>query len=297
MKRGVKIALGIVAAVLVLLSVGPFLVPVPDLTDTVPPEALADPDSRFVEVEGVRIHTKQMGEGAPVMILLHGFGASTFSWREVMVPLAGIGTVIAFDRPAFGLTERPMRDSEDWPGYNPYSYDAQPRLTVGLMDALGVESAILIGNSAGGTVSVLTALAYPERVDALVLVDAAVYVGGGSPSFLRPLLATPQMRHLGPLIARRIRDWGLDFGRSAWHDPDKIPDEFWEGYQKPLRAENWDRALWELTSASESPDLVGRLDELTVPTLVITGDDRPHRADGAEYPTRGRSSQRGSGRA
>ena len=67
MKRGVKIALGIVAAVLVLLLVGPFLVPVPDLTDTVPPEALADPDSRFVEVEGVRIHTKQMGEGAPVI--------------------------------------------------------------------------------------------------------------------------------------------------------------------------------------------------------------------------------------
>ena len=190
-----------------------------------------------------------------------------------MAPLAEIGTVIAFDRPAFGLTERPMRDSEDWPGFNPYTYDAQPRLTVGLMDALGVESAILVGNSAGGTVSVLTALAYPERVDALILVDTAVYVGGGSPSFLRPLLSTPQMRHLGPLIARRIRDWGLDFGRSAWHDPDKIPAEFWEGYQKPLRAENWDRALWELTSASERPDLAARLDALTLPVLVITGDD------------------------
>ena len=273
MKRGARIALGIVAALLVLLLIGPFLVPVPDLTDTVPPEALVDPDSRFVEVEGVRIHYKQMGEGTPVMVLLHGFGASTFSWREVMAPLAEMGTVIAFDRPAFGLTERPMRDSEDWPGYNPYSYDAQPRLTVGLMDALGVESAILIGNSAGGTVSVLTALDYPERVDALVLVDAAVYVGGGSASFVRPLLATPQMRHLGPLIARRIRDWGLDFGRSAWHDPAKIPTEFWEGYQKPLRVENWDRALWELTSASERPDLVSRLDELTLPVLVITGDD------------------------
>ncbi|MCU0520937.1 MAG: alpha/beta hydrolase [Anaerolineae bacterium] len=273
MKRGVKIALGIVVGVLAILLVGPFLVPVPDLTDTVPPEALADPDSRFVEVDGVRIHTKQMGEGTPVMILLHGFGASTFSWREVMAPLAEIGTVIAFDRPAFGLTERPMRNSEDWPGYNPYSYEAQPRLTVGLMDALGVDSAILIGNSAGGTVSALTAVAYPERVDALVLVDAAVYVGGGSPSLLRPFLATPQMRHLGPLVARRIRDWGIDFGRSAWHDPDRIPDEFWEGYQKPLRAENWDRALWELTSASERPDLVSRLDELTLPVLVITGDD------------------------
>jgi pimeloyl-ACP methyl ester carboxylesterase len=273
MKNGARIALGLVAVLLVLLLVGPFLVPVASLTDTVPPEALADPDSRFVEVDGVRIHYKQMGEGTPVLILLHGFGASTFSWREVMAPLAELGTVIAFDRPAFGLTERPMRDSEAWPGYNPYSYDAQPRLVVGLMDALGVKSAILVGNSAGGTVSALTALIAPERVEALILVDAAIYAGGGSPAFIRPLLQTPQMDRIGVLIARRIRDWGIDFGRSAWHDPDKIPPEFWEGYQKPLRAENWDRALWELTRASRRPDLPERLDELTLPVLVITGDD------------------------
>lgn len=273
MKRWHKIALISLGVVLLLVLVGPFLVPVPPLEDTVPPEALADPDSRFVEVEAVTIHYKQMGEGEPVFLLLHGFGASTFSWREVMQPLSARGTVIAFDRPAFGLTERPMRNTDGWPRYNPYSYDAQPKLTVGLMDALGVESAILVGNSAGGTVSVLTALTYPARVEALILVDAAVYVGGGSPALLRPLFATPQADHLGPLFVRGIRSWGLDFGRSAWHDPTKIPPEFWEGYQRPLRVENWDRALWELTRSTARPDLETRLDQLTLPALVITGDD------------------------
>lgn len=273
MKPWLRFLLIGLAIVLALLLVGPFLIPVPPLEDTVPPEQLADADSHFVEVEGITLHYKQKGEGDPVLVLLHGFGASTFSWREVMTPLAEKGTVIAFDRPAFGLTERPLRDTEAWPGYNPYSYAAQPRLTVGLMDALNVESAILVGNSAGGTVAMLTALAYPERVEALILVDAAVYVGGGTPALIRPLLNTPQMRHLGPLIARRIRDWGVEFGRSAWHDPDKIPPEFWEGYQRPLMAENWDRALWELTSSSRRPDLPARLEELTLPTLVITGDD------------------------
>jgi pimeloyl-ACP methyl ester carboxylesterase len=258
---------------LLIVTVGPFLVPVPPLDDTVPPEALADPDSRFVEVAGIRVHYKLQGEGSPAMVLLHGFGASTFSWREVMDPLAEDGTVVAFDRPAFGLTERPMRNTEDWPGYNPYSPEAQVRLVVELMDALDIPSAVLIGNSAGGTVAALTALTYPERVDALVLVDAAIYTGGGTPRWIRPLLNTPQMRHLGPLIARRIRDWGRDFGRSAWHDPDEIPPEFWEGYLTPLRAENWDRALWELTSASRSSDLSEHLDDLTLPVLVITGDD------------------------
>jgi pimeloyl-ACP methyl ester carboxylesterase len=273
MKRWIKIVAAVIGALLSVLLVGPFLVPVPPLEGTVPPEMLADPDSRFVDVEGVRIHYKQMGEGEPVLLLLHGFGASTFSWREVMAPLAETATVIAFDRPAFGLTERPMRGTDAWPGYNPYSYAAQPRLTVGLMDALGVDTAVLVGNSAGGTVSVLTALAYPERIDALILVDAAVYTGGGSPPVLRPLLRTPQLDRLGPLFVRRIRSWSRDFGRSAWHDPSRIPPEFWEGYERPLRAENWDRALWELTRSAERPALADRLDEITLPVLVITGDD------------------------
>ena len=259
------------AALLVMLLAGPFLVPVPPLEGTVPPEQLADPDSRFIEVNGLTVHYKMAGEGEPAFFLLHGFGASTFSWREMMGPLAEMGTVVAFDRPAFGLTERPMPG--EWEGQNPYAPETQADLTVGLMDALGVERAVLVGNSAGGTVALLTALTYPERVAGLVLVDAAVYVGGGTPDFLRPLLNTPQMRHLGPLLVRRFRDWGMDFARSAWHGPSGITPEVWEGYLKPLKAQNWDRALGELTRASHALDLPERLGEVALPVLVVTGDD------------------------
>ena len=108
---------------------------------------------------------------------------------------------------------------------------------------------------------------------ALVLVDAAVYSGGRTTDLLRPLLRTPQMRRLGPLIARRIRSWGVDFARSAWHDPTRLTPQVWEGYLKPLRAENWDRALWELTAAPRGAGLAERLDEIDVPALVISGDD------------------------
>ncbi len=271
MKRLGRILLIILAGLLVVVLVGPFLVPVPPLEGTVPPEQMADPDSRFVEVGGIDVHYKIAGQGEPVLVLLHGFAASVFSWREVMAPLAEQATVIAFDRPAFGLTERPMPG--EWQGESPYSAGAQVDLTVGLMDALGVERAILVGNSAGGTVSALTALAYPERVEALVLVDPAIYHGGGTPALVRPLLRTPQMRRVGPLLVRSIRDWGLDFGRSAWHDPAQITDEIWAGYTRPLQAQNWDRALWELTVASRASDLDGRLNELQLPALVITGDD------------------------
>jgi len=132
---------------------------------------------------------------------------------------------------------------------------------------------VLVGNSAGGTIAMQTALAYPDRVTALILVDAAVYTGGGAPAWLRPLFATPQLRRLGPLFMRQIQTRGMELLRLSWHDPSRIPAETIALYQKPLKAENWDKALWELVVASRESDLPGRLKELQMPCLVITGDD------------------------
>lgn len=268
-KRFTRIAGNILLVIITILIIGPFLIPVPPLENTVPAETLADADSQFIEVNGLNVHYKKYGNGEPTFILLHGFGASLFSWREVTVPLAQLGTVIAYDRPAFGLTERPL----EWESENPYSQEAQVELVVGLMNALNVEQAILVGNSAGGTISMLVALEYPERVQSLILVDPAVYAGGGAPAWIRPLLGTPQMRHLGPLFARQIQTRGTELIELAWHDPSRVTPEILEGYQKPLRAANWDKALWELTLASRESGLAGRLDEFNLPVLVITGDD------------------------
>jgi pimeloyl-ACP methyl ester carboxylesterase len=222
-----------------------------------------------MQVNDLNVHYKTYGQGEPVFILLHGFGASLFSWHGVTEPLSQYGTIIAYDRPAFGLTERPL----EWEGKNPYSPQSQVELVIRLMDQRNIEQAILVGNSAGGTISMLTALQYPKRVQALILVDAAVYAGGGAPAWVRPLLRTPQMNHLGPLFARQIEARGMDFIELAWHDPSKITPDVIEGYRKPLRVENWDKALWQMTLASQESDLPERLNEIRQPTLVITGDD------------------------
>jgi pimeloyl-ACP methyl ester carboxylesterase len=257
-----------------ILLVGPLLIPVSPPANTRPPQELADPDSHFIQLGDVNVHYKRVGEGERALILLHGFAASTFSWREVMEPLAQSGSryqVVAFDRPAFGLTSRPMPDQ--WTAGNPYRPEAQVALTIALMDELGLDSAVLVGNSAGGSVAMAAALRYPERFEALVLVDPAVYVGANRRAWLRPLLRTPQMRRIGPLLVRNIQDWGEDFGRSAWHDPERITPQIWEGYRKPLQADNWDRALWEYAIAAPSINLPEHLDQLQLPILVITGDD------------------------
>jgi pimeloyl-ACP methyl ester carboxylesterase len=264
-----RIVLAILVGVLIILLVGPFLAPVPPLEGVFPPKALADPDSQFIKINGLEVHVKVRGQGEPVFVLLHGFGASLYSWNTVMEPFSQLGTVIVYDRPAFGLTERPL----SWEGQNPYGPEAQVALLIGLLDHFGVQQAILVGNSAGGAVAMQTTLAYPERVAALILVDPAVYAGGGAPAWVRPLLGTPQMRHLGPLIARQIQTRGPELIEMAWHDSTRLSPETLALYKKPLQVENWDRALWEFTLASRPSGLAERLSEFTLPLLVITGND------------------------
>ena len=272
MKKSWKITLSILAALLLLILVGPFLIPVPPLENTQLPQSLADAEGQFIEIDGLSVHTKQQGSGSPAFILLHGFGASTFSWREVMDPFSELGLVIAYDRPAFGLTERPL----DWEGENPYSQEGNLTLLLGLMEAKDIDKAVLVGNSAGGTLATAFTLAHPDKVLALIEVDAAIYQTRPDSALLDWLFNTPQVDHIGPLIARRLAGaQGEAFIERAWHDPGKLNKnpEILAGYQKPLQAENWDQALWEHTQAADPPGLDERLSEISVPTLVISGDD------------------------
>ncbi|MBN2387206.1 MAG: alpha/beta hydrolase [Anaerolineales bacterium] len=262
--RGLGVALGVV---LLVVLVVPLLVPVPPLEGSVPSEQLADSDSQFVEINGLTVHVKTLGQGEPVFVLLHGFGASLYSWHAIMEPLGRAGTVIAYDRVAFGLTERPM----EWDGQNPYSPQARIDLLLGLLDHFDVARAILVGNSAGGTVSMQFTLQHPERVEALILVAPAVYQDGGS-AWVGLLGRTPQGQRLGPLLVRSIQSRGLEILDTAWYDPSRVTPEVLAGYTRPLQAENWDRALWYYTIYSQPSGLSGRLDEFHLPVLVISGE-------------------------
>src|SRR5574340_26179 len=232
----------VIVLILAVILLGPLIVPIPPLPESVPVADLADSDSRFIEINSIDVHYKIHGSGEPVLILLHGFASSTYSWEDVVQPLAEVGTVIAYDRPAFGLTERPM--AGEWTGESPYSNASQVKMLIGLMDALGVEKAVLIGHSAGAVIAMQTALSYPGRVSGLVLVDPAVSADSGMPGWVRPLLKTPQMKRIGPLIARSLdSERGDAFLDMAWYDTAKFSEKDVEGYRKPMRTANWDKAL------------------------------------------------------
>lgn len=272
LQKSFKVAAYVVAGLLAVLVLGPFLVPVGGAPGKARAAELAAANGDFVEVNGLTVYTETLGEGQPAVVLLHGYGASVYSWRGVMPALAAQGeTVIAYDRPAFGFTQRPM--PEEWQeGVNPYRDSCQPELLIGLLDELGIARAVLIGHSAGGRVAVLTALTYPERVRALILVDPALY-GGLRPSFLRVAENLPQVNRLGPRLVRSIQERGVDLIYRAWYDPTQVDEEVIAGYKAPLQLANWDRALWEYSKVAGDAAVEDRLGELYLPVLVVSGEN------------------------
>ncbi len=258
------------AVLLVSAAVLPLLYPVPPL-ETVPPQSLAGANDEFTEVNGVNLRYTDIGTAPPTLLLLHGFGGSVFSWRKVTETLGEQARVIAFDRPGFGLSARPAVTRTQTGAQNPYTPAAQVALSLGLLDELGIDKAILVGNSEGGAVAVNFALAHPERVAGLVLVDPALR-SGGPPAWVRALYNTPQGTRLGPYLMRPFgEDAGLELLRRAYADPSRLTDADIAGYRRPLQADNWDSALWEITKANRPEDLFPRLGELEVPTLIISG--------------------------
>jgi pimeloyl-ACP methyl ester carboxylesterase len=270
MRKPIKTVIVAIVVLLLLILVVPFLIPIPPLEDVVPVQELGDPDSNFVEIDGVDFHYKVEGdEGKSALVLLHGFGASVYSWREVMPILGENKRVYAYDRPAFGLTKRPLI----WEELNPYSRTASLIQLNQLLDHWGESRVVLVGHSAGGGVAMEFALAYPEKVKALILISPAVGSGQRNSSWMTWLFKFPQVQRFGPLLVRRISESGLEIIEQAWHDPSKKPTDTIPLYTKPLQAENWDVGLWFYSTTGETSDLGERLDEFSLPILVITGDD------------------------
>lgn len=252
--------------VAVLSLIGPFLLPLPQL-DTVPPQDLAEPDDRFVTLEGIEVRYRETGSGGRAFLLLHGFGANSRTWNPVFEELASLGRAIAFDRVGFGLTERPL----DWNGESPYSSTSQVDLAETLLDELGIGSVIAIGHSAGAEIATGLAVARPDLVAGLVLESPALDSGPGGVG--RLLVATPQAQRVIRFVGRRAAGRIDELLASAYHDPSRVTDEILEGYRQPFGADDWDTGLALYTAAPRLESAVDDLMGLEMPVLITTGGE------------------------
>lgn len=121
--------------------------------------------TRRVVVEGREVNVVDTGgESKPAMVFVHGLGGTWQNWLLNIPAFMGSHRVIALDLPGFGESEMP-RDEISIKGY--------ARVLDGLLHALGVDSAVVVGNSMGGFVAAELALSFSTRVERLVLVSAA----------------------------------------------------------------------------------------------------------------------------
>ena len=271
MKTRTKVILGVIALVVL---VGPFAVPVNTSGTLTNKEAAAlswNGESEFVELAGHEVHLVTAGsqQSDRLIVLLHGFGASSLTWKEVLEPLSSIGFVVAYDRAAFGFTERPTTIGE----VNPYSSLGQLQVIDELVSKYGQgKEVVILGHSAGGALALGYALDHPEKVQKLILEAPAVYGSGGAPSWLNWVFDIPQLDHLGPLAVSSIASSGLQILDSSYYNKDLVTEQVVANYTAPLDVIGWERAFWEFNKAPRSLNLVERLDRLSVDTLIITGD-------------------------
>lgn len=215
----------------------------------------------LVSIAGVRVRWRRAGAGEPVL-LLHGMGASLYSFRHQLPALAGRFEAHAFDWPGYGRSDQPL-DFD----YSPSGYS---RFLLAALDRLGAGAATLVGNSMGGLVALWTALHHPERVKRLVLIGTPVYPAD-RPHILWPL----RWPVVGRLYQAVIGRWAVPFvARSCFVDKSVVDAPMLEEYGHAFRGREGAHAVATFLRRAVPPDpeaYFRRYRELPHATLVLRG--------------------------
>jgi pimeloyl-ACP methyl ester carboxylesterase len=230
-------------------------------------------EHRFVEANGVRVHVAEAGEresDGPPILLLHGWPQHWYMWNRVITGLRAEHRLLAPDLRGFGWTEAPAD------GYDGETFAADQ---VALLDALGIERALVIGHDWGGWTAMLLGLLHSERVERMIVCNAPHPWPRVSPrlaieawrSWYTWVMATPGLGRLAierGWIARSI----LTRGNVGTPFSDAEVDLFVDSFREPARADAivhlyryYQRVFREALTQRR------REARLTVPTLLLFG--------------------------
>ena len=197
---------------------------------------------------------------APVMVLLHGFGASLQTWDAWAAALETQWRVVRIDVPAFGLTGPAVN--------NDYSDEADVARLAQLLDHMGLQKVALGGHSMGGRMAWNFAAAHPEHVSHLVLVSPD--------GFPEPNSTSAQTYKVSPwlgLMKYSLPTWALRMGVApAYGDEKLLTADTMRRYQDMMRAPGVRTALIDRMRQSRNSDPVPRLQSLKMPVLLVWGE-------------------------
>lgn len=225
------------------------------------------PIGQFIEVDGIRLHYVERGQGQP-LVLLHGNGSMVedFQLSGLIDQAAQNYRVIAFDRPGFGYSDRPRTTI--------WTPIAQAKLLHRALEQLGIEQPIIVGHSWGTLVSLALGLEFPDYVRSLVLLSGYYYP---SIRFDVPMASPPAIPIIGDLMRYTISPL---LGRMMWptvvkrlFGPAQVPPHFAKFPVWMVLRPSQIRA-----SAAESAMMIPfamkfsrRYEELTMPVVVMAG--------------------------
>lgn len=192
------------------------------------------------------IHYTETGQG-PVLILIHGLGGSSETWRSSLVFLAPAYRVIAIDLPGFGKSDKPKAD---------YSVQYQAGVVKEFMEFLGPGKVSLAGNSLGGWIAALVALERPDKVSRLILIDSAGLREDPASSV-----------NLNPSTKEEERNLLLAVFSNKSLVSEKLVTDQWE-YRKEIRPVV---QAAQVSFKTKPPLLDDRLKDIKLPTLIIWG--------------------------
>lgn len=227
------------------------------------------PESRYFEAEpGLAVHYLDEGPRAkPAIVLVHGFAASVHAWRPWVERLKADFRVVSLDLPGHGLTRAPKNYRA--------SLDGNVALVDALASELRIDRFVLGGNSMGGGVAWNYALAHPERLRGLVLVNAAGWPGerargGDGPPMVFSLMNNPVGRGVLKLFdPRMFATGGL---KSAYVDEALVDQALVDRYAEMALAPGHRDVLLTQRSGPATPRTAADFARIATPTLVMQGE-------------------------
>ena len=262
MKRFVEISLSIV----VILGLAFILLRAPDTDPFEMKKLYGTAESQQVS-DGISgyIHYRDQGpENAPVLLLLHGSNSSLHTWEGLVDNLVSEYRLISFDQHGYGITGPNPNDD--------YSASAKIDDALKVLDHVGVDRAVWVGNSMGGWLAWRAALAVPDRVSALVLIDAS---GAQVEQQSKPYLAARLMNSwIGKTLYPYITPRALV--RSSieenYADHSKVSESLVDRYWQLLRYPGNRRAAILAANTNRQPEKWNQIESLTLPTLILWGE-------------------------
>ncbi|MBI1186357.1 MAG: alpha/beta fold hydrolase [Alphaproteobacteria bacterium] len=265
-----RLLITLVVIVAVLAGIGYFMLRRGDIPYATLEQKYANPESEYVDLAGgVRMHFRDEGKAdGPTLVMVHGYSASLHTWASLVPLLGDRYRIVTLDLPGHGLTQAPP------------DYDASIAAYVELLEAFAEAKQLarftLAGSSMGGHAAWEYALTHPDRLEGLILVDAAGWRDAREDPANQPLVFRLLANPFARMVLRDLDNSALIRGglENSFSNPAFVDDAMVARYSDLARAPGHRKILMDLFSPGTRTEATAeRLGAIRTPTLILWGED------------------------